>query len=77
MKVAVIVTGGLHPSGREQVVPSWLTLFAELATTHEVHAFVLRHGETQAFEDGQRRPIVESIRLPDIPGLDINGHSAT
>lgn len=43
MKVAVIVTGGLHPSGREQVVPSWLTLFSELATTHEVHAFVLRH----------------------------------
>ena len=43
MKIAVIVTGGLHPSGREQVVPSWLTLFSELATTHEVHAFVLRH----------------------------------
>jgi glycosyltransferase involved in cell wall biosynthesis len=43
MKVAVIVTGGLHPSGREQVVPSWLTLFSELATTHDVHAFVLRH----------------------------------
>ena len=43
MKVAVIVTGGLHPSGREQVVPSWLTLFSELATTHEIHAFVLRH----------------------------------
>jgi glycosyltransferase involved in cell wall biosynthesis len=43
MKVAVVVTGGLHPSGREQVVPSWLTLFSELATTHEVHAFVLRH----------------------------------
>lgn len=43
MKIAVIVTGGLHPSGREQVVPSWLTLFSELATTHELHAFVLRH----------------------------------
>ena len=43
MKLAVIVTGGLHPSGREQVVPSWLTLFSELATMHEVHAFVLRH----------------------------------
>jgi glycosyltransferase involved in cell wall biosynthesis len=43
MRIAVVVTGGLHPSGREQVVPSWLTLFSELATTHEVHAFVLRH----------------------------------
>ena len=43
MKIAVVVLGGLHPSGREQVVPSWLTLFSELATTHEVHAFVLRH----------------------------------
>ena len=43
MKIAVVVTGGLHPSGREQVVPSWLALFSELATTHEIHAFVLRH----------------------------------
>ena len=43
MKIAVIVTGGFHPSGREQVVPSWLALFSELATTHEVHAFALRH----------------------------------
>ena len=43
MKIAVVVVGGLHPSGREQVVPSWLTLFSELATSHEVHAFALRH----------------------------------
>jgi glycosyltransferase involved in cell wall biosynthesis len=43
MKIAVIVLGGFHPSGREQVVPSWLALFSKLATTHEVHAFVLRH----------------------------------
>lgn len=43
MKVAVVVTGGLHPSGRDQVVPSWLALFSELARTHEIHAFALRH----------------------------------
>ena len=43
MKIALVVVGGLHPSGREQVVPSWLALFSELATSHEVHAFVLRH----------------------------------
>ena len=43
MKIAIVVTGGLHPSGREQVVPSWLALFSALATTHEVHAFALRH----------------------------------
>ncbi len=43
MKIAVVVTGGLHPSGRDQVVPSWLALFAELARTHEIHAFALRH----------------------------------
>lgn len=43
MKIAMVVTGGLHPSGREQVVPSWLALFSRLARTHEVHAFVLRH----------------------------------
>lgn len=43
MKAAVVVTGGLHPSGRDQVVPSWLALFSELAKTHEIHAFALRH----------------------------------
>ena len=43
MKIAVVVTGGLHPSGRDQVVPSWLALFSELARTHDIHAFALRH----------------------------------
>ena len=43
MKIAIVVLGGVHPSGRDQVVPSWLALFSELATTHEVHAFALRH----------------------------------
>lgn len=43
MKIAVVVTGGLHPSGRDQVVPSWLSLFSELARTHDIHAFALRH----------------------------------
>jgi glycosyltransferase involved in cell wall biosynthesis len=50
MKIAVIVTGGLHPSGREQVVPSWLELFSSLAGEHEIHAFVLRHlAEAQSY----------------------------
>ena len=39
----MVVTGGLHPSGTEQVVPAWLALFERLARNHEVHAFVLRH----------------------------------
>lgn len=43
MKIAVVVTGGLHPSGRDQVVPSWLALFAALAGAHDIHAFALRH----------------------------------
>ena len=43
MKIAVVVTGGLHPSGRDQVVPSWLALFSRLARTHDIHAFALRH----------------------------------
>ena len=51
MKIAVVVTGGLHPSGRDQVVPSWLTLFSELAKTHEIHAFALRHlPEAQTYQ---------------------------
>ena len=43
MKIAVVVTGGLHPGGVEQVVPSWLELFSSLAADHEIHAFALTH----------------------------------
>lgn len=43
MRLAMVVAGGLHPSGREQVVPSLLALFERLARSHEVHAFALRH----------------------------------
>lgn len=43
MRIAVVLTGGLHPSGREQVVPVYLQLLAELARRHDVQAFVLRH----------------------------------
>ncbi len=43
MKIAMVVPGGLHPSGTKQVVPSWLALFERLAKSHEIHAFSLRH----------------------------------
>ena len=43
MKIAIVVPGGLHPSGQEQVVPSWLALFERLAKSHEIHAFALKH----------------------------------
>lgn len=43
MRLAMVVTGGLHPSGREQVVPSLLALFERLGRAHEVHAFAIRH----------------------------------
>jgi glycosyltransferase involved in cell wall biosynthesis len=43
MKIAIVVTGGLHPSGTEQIVPSWLAVFERLAQAHELHAFSLRH----------------------------------
>jgi glycosyltransferase involved in cell wall biosynthesis len=45
MKIAIVVPGGLHPSGQEQVVPSWLTLFERLAKSHNIHAFALKHLE--------------------------------
>jgi hypothetical protein len=32
MRIAIVVTGGLHPSGREQVVPLWIWLFSHRAT---------------------------------------------
>ena len=43
MKIALVLTGGLHPSGREQVIPVWLWLLERLASRHIVHAFTLRH----------------------------------
>jgi glycosyltransferase involved in cell wall biosynthesis len=45
MRIAVIATGGFHPSGTEQVVPSWIALFGRLSAQHDVHVFVLRHLE--------------------------------
>ena len=43
MRIAVVVPGGLHPSGTDQVVPSWLALFERLAKSHELHAFAVKH----------------------------------
>jgi glycosyltransferase involved in cell wall biosynthesis len=43
VKLALVVLGGLHPSGRIQVVPAWLWLIERLARRHEVHAYVLQH----------------------------------
>jgi glycosyltransferase involved in cell wall biosynthesis len=43
MRIAMVVPGGLHPSGEKQVVPSWLALFERLARSHDIHAFALRH----------------------------------
>lgn len=50
MRIAIVVPGGLHPSGQEQVVPSWLALFERLARSHEIHAFALKHlAEAQTY----------------------------
>jgi glycosyltransferase involved in cell wall biosynthesis len=43
VRLAFVLTGGLHPSGRYEVTPVWLTLLERLAARHEVHAFVVRH----------------------------------
>jgi glycosyltransferase involved in cell wall biosynthesis len=43
MRIALVISGGLHPSGREQVIPSLLGLVERLARNHEVHAFAVRH----------------------------------
>jgi glycosyltransferase involved in cell wall biosynthesis len=43
MRIALVVSGGLHPSGRVQVTPSLLALLQRISGLHEVHAFALRH----------------------------------
>jgi glycosyltransferase involved in cell wall biosynthesis len=41
MKIGMVVTGGVDPSGRERVVPALLWLIEALARRHELHVFVL------------------------------------
>lgn len=43
MRLAFVLRGGLHPSGRIEIIPAYLGLLAALAARHEVHAFVLQH----------------------------------
>jgi glycosyltransferase involved in cell wall biosynthesis len=66
MKVAIVVTGGLHPSGSEEVVPSWLALFSALASHHDLHAFVLRHLPT-AHSYGLNGFLVHDLGRPSAP----------
>jgi glycosyltransferase involved in cell wall biosynthesis len=43
VRIAIVVTGGLHPSGTREIIPLLLGLVDRLARAHDVHAFVLRH----------------------------------
>ena len=43
MRLAFVLRGGLHPSGRVEVIPVYLGLLSALAARHEVHAFVVQH----------------------------------
>ena len=43
MKIAWVLAGGLHPSGREEMTPALFHLLQRLAQQHAVHAFTLRH----------------------------------
>lgn len=42
MKIALILPGGVDPSGVERVVPAWLWQIERLARVHELHVFALR-----------------------------------
>lgn len=43
MRIAWVLAGGLHPSGREQMTPAIFHLLDRLAQRHDVHAFTVRH----------------------------------
>ena len=43
MRIAWVLAGGLHPSGREQMTPAIFHLLDRLARRHDVHAFTVRH----------------------------------
>jgi glycosyltransferase involved in cell wall biosynthesis len=43
MRIALVVSGGFDPSGRDRVTPSLLWLVERLARVHDVHVFVLHY----------------------------------
>ena len=43
LKIALVLTGGLHPSGTDEIIPAILALVERLAHGHDLHAFVVRH----------------------------------
>lgn len=67
MRLALVVPGGLHPSGRIEVVPLWLSLVERLGRMHEVHAFVLHHLD---------RPQTYSLRGAHVHDLGAPGRGA-
>jgi glycosyltransferase involved in cell wall biosynthesis len=46
MRVALVVTGGVDPSGRDRVIPVLLTLIERLARQHTVVVYALRYFRT-------------------------------
>jgi glycosyltransferase involved in cell wall biosynthesis len=60
MKIAIVVPGGLHPSGEREVVPSWIALLERLAAGHDIHAFVLKHLHTP------QRYSLKGFTVPDL-----------
>src|SRR5262245_19466959 len=43
MRIALVVTGGFDPSGRQHVIPTLLALVERLSRRHEVFVYVLRY----------------------------------
>jgi glycosyltransferase involved in cell wall biosynthesis len=43
MRIALVVTGGFDPSGRQHVIPTLLALVERLARRHDVFVYVLRY----------------------------------
>ena len=43
MRIGFVVKGGLHPSGRREVIPALLALLERLALRHDVHAYAVQH----------------------------------
>jgi glycosyltransferase involved in cell wall biosynthesis len=43
MRIALVVTGGVDPSGRARVIPALLWLIERMARRHDVHVYVLRY----------------------------------
>jgi glycosyltransferase involved in cell wall biosynthesis len=69
MKIALVAYGGVHRSGRREVIPALLDLIASLARRHELHVFALAQEPRPSTYPLRGATVHDLAALPAPPGL--------